>query len=99
MLQALLHASIACSLKPSVQWIAASDLEDESAKAVCYTNHSIQHFVPFASFRECLILNSLSHIDTKSTCCRVGDFTGNDINGHLLFHFSSHFHAYIYIFI
>ncbi|RWR94259.1 CTP synthase [Cinnamomum micranthum f. kanehirae] len=32
-LKALLHASIACSLKPSVQWIAASDLEDESAKA------------------------------------------------------------------
>ncbi|KAG9459577.1 hypothetical protein H6P81_004085 [Aristolochia fimbriata] len=30
--KALLHACIACSLKPSVQWIAASDLEDESAK-------------------------------------------------------------------
>ncbi|XP_058076138.1 uncharacterized protein LOC131224787 isoform X2 [Magnolia sinica] len=31
-LKALLHACIACSLKPSVEWIAASDLEDESAK-------------------------------------------------------------------
>ncbi|KAH9703502.1 CTP synthase [Citrus sinensis] len=30
--QALLHACIACSLKPSIDWIAASDLEDESAK-------------------------------------------------------------------
>ncbi|KAH7837803.1 hypothetical protein Vadar_018140 [Vaccinium darrowii] len=27
--KALLHACIACSLKPSVDWIAASDLEDE----------------------------------------------------------------------
>ncbi|XP_077215718.1 uncharacterized protein LOC143850324 [Tasmannia lanceolata] len=32
-LKALLHACVACSLKPSVEWIAASDLEDESAKA------------------------------------------------------------------
>ncbi|KAL8259154.1 hypothetical protein R6Q59_027107 [Mikania micrantha] len=31
--KALLHACIACSLKPSIEWIAASDLEDESAKA------------------------------------------------------------------
>ncbi|KAF8392621.1 hypothetical protein HHK36_022969 [Tetracentron sinense] len=30
--KALLHACIACSLKPSVDWIAASDLEDDSAK-------------------------------------------------------------------
>ncbi|XP_044493480.1 CTP synthase-like [Mangifera indica] len=30
--KALLHACIACSLKPSINWIAASDLEDESAK-------------------------------------------------------------------
>lgn len=29
--KALLHACIACSLKPSIEWIAASDLEDESA--------------------------------------------------------------------
>lgn len=29
--KALLHACIACSLKPSVDWIAASDLEDDSA--------------------------------------------------------------------
>ncbi|OAY61899.1 CTP synthase isoform X2 [Manihot esculenta] len=29
--KALLHACIACSLKPSIDWIAASDLEDESA--------------------------------------------------------------------
>ncbi|XP_031745042.1 CTP synthase isoform X2 [Cucumis sativus] len=29
---ALLHACIACSLKPSIDWIAASDLEDESSK-------------------------------------------------------------------
>ncbi|GFS33502.1 CTP synthase family protein [Actinidia rufa] len=28
--KALLHACIACSLKPSVDWIAASDLEDDS---------------------------------------------------------------------
>ena len=33
--QALLHACIACSLKPTIDWIAASDLEDESAKLVC----------------------------------------------------------------
>ncbi|KAF5931427.1 hypothetical protein HYC85_032300 [Camellia sinensis] len=30
--KALLHACIACSLKPLVDWIAASDLEDETAK-------------------------------------------------------------------
>jgi CTP synthase len=29
--KALLHASVACSLKPSIQWIAASDLEDATA--------------------------------------------------------------------
>ncbi|PIA61168.1 hypothetical protein AQUCO_00300590v1 [Aquilegia coerulea] len=31
--KALLHACIACSLKPSVDWIAASDLEDDNAKS------------------------------------------------------------------
>ncbi|KAA0046678.1 CTP synthase isoform X1 [Cucumis melo var. makuwa] len=31
--KALLHACIACSLKPSIDWIAASDLEDESSKS------------------------------------------------------------------
>uniref|UniRef100_A0A1D1Z5M4 CTP synthase n=1 Tax=Anthurium amnicola TaxID=1678845 RepID=A0A1D1Z5M4_9ARAE len=30
--KALLHACIACSLKPSIEWIAASDLEDKSEK-------------------------------------------------------------------
>ncbi|XP_017242544.1 uncharacterized protein LOC108214841 [Daucus carota subsp. sativus] len=30
--KALLHACISCSLKPAVDWIAASDLEDDSAK-------------------------------------------------------------------
>ncbi|KAJ6848305.1 CTP synthase-like [Iris pallida] len=30
--KALLHACVACSLRPSVEWIAASDLEDESAR-------------------------------------------------------------------
>ncbi|XP_023750201.1 uncharacterized protein LOC111898524 [Lactuca sativa] len=30
--KSLLHACIACSLKPSIEWIAASDLEDESAR-------------------------------------------------------------------
>ncbi|XP_039146692.1 CTP synthase-like isoform X2 [Dioscorea cayenensis subsp. rotundata] len=30
--KALLHACVACSLKPSIEWIAASDLEDESAR-------------------------------------------------------------------
>lgn len=30
--KALLHACIACSMKPTIDWIAASDLEDESAK-------------------------------------------------------------------
>ncbi|VVA25316.1 PREDICTED: CTP synthase [Prunus dulcis] len=29
--KALLHACVACSLKPSIDWIAASDLEDDSA--------------------------------------------------------------------
>ncbi|KAG6496942.1 hypothetical protein ZIOFF_044822 [Zingiber officinale] len=29
--KALLHACVACSLRPSIEWIAASDLEDESA--------------------------------------------------------------------
>ncbi|CAN6853872.1 unnamed protein product, partial [Brassica oleracea] len=31
--KALLHACIACSLKPQIEWIAASDLEDESEKS------------------------------------------------------------------
>ncbi|EXB95703.1 CTP synthase [Morus notabilis] len=31
-MKALLHACIACSLKPSIGWIAASDLEEDSAK-------------------------------------------------------------------
>ncbi|KAG4120014.1 hypothetical protein ERO13_D11G116400v2 [Gossypium hirsutum] len=31
--KALLHACIACSLKPSIDWIAASDLEDDSVKS------------------------------------------------------------------
>ncbi|KAM3323696.1 CTP synthase isoform X1 [Capsicum chacoense] len=30
--KALLHACIACSFKPSIDWIAASDLEDDSAQ-------------------------------------------------------------------
>uniref|UniRef100_A0A6N2N1Y2 CTP synthase n=1 Tax=Salix viminalis TaxID=40686 RepID=A0A6N2N1Y2_SALVM len=30
--KALLHACIACSVKPSIDWIAASDLEEDSAK-------------------------------------------------------------------
>ncbi|KAA3471435.1 CTP synthase [Gossypium australe] len=32
-LLALLHACIACSLKPSIDWIAASDLEDDTAQS------------------------------------------------------------------
>ncbi|KAL2934802.1 CTP synthase [Bienertia sinuspersici] len=31
--KALLHACIACSMKPTIDWVAASDLEDESAKS------------------------------------------------------------------
>ncbi|KAA3475100.1 CTP synthase [Gossypium australe] len=31
--KALLHACIACSLKPSIDWIAASDLEEDSAES------------------------------------------------------------------
>lgn len=31
--KALLHACISCSLRPSIDWIAASDLEDETAKS------------------------------------------------------------------
>ncbi|KAK8555620.1 hypothetical protein V6N13_046147 [Hibiscus sabdariffa] len=31
--KALLHASIACSLKPTIDWIAASDLEDDTAQS------------------------------------------------------------------
>ncbi|KAG8370618.1 hypothetical protein BUALT_Bualt13G0002100 [Buddleja alternifolia] len=31
--KALLHACIACSLKPVIDWIAASDLEDDSAQS------------------------------------------------------------------
>ncbi|CAM8987783.1 hypothetical protein QQ045_006125 [Rhodiola kirilowii] len=31
--KALLHACIACSIKPSLDWIAASDLEEESLKS------------------------------------------------------------------
>ncbi|BFG31181.1 hypothetical protein CerSpe_174550 [Prunus speciosa] len=30
--KALLHACVACSLKPSIDWIAASDLEDDTAE-------------------------------------------------------------------
>ena len=33
-LQALLHACVARSFRPSIDWIAASDLEDDSAKSV-----------------------------------------------------------------
>ncbi|XP_054802495.1 uncharacterized protein LOC129306138 isoform X4 [Prosopis cineraria] len=33
-MKALLHACIACSLKPSIDWIAASHLEDDSAESV-----------------------------------------------------------------
>ncbi|KAM1001854.1 hypothetical protein ACFX13_008407 [Malus domestica] len=32
--KALLHACVACSLKPSIDWIAASDLEDDSANLI-----------------------------------------------------------------
>ena len=32
--QALLHASVACSQKPSIQWVSASDLEDAAAASV-----------------------------------------------------------------
>ncbi|XP_028781944.1 CTP synthase isoform X1 [Neltuma alba] len=32
-IKALLHACIACSLRPSIDWIAASDLEDDSAES------------------------------------------------------------------
>ncbi|ONM33380.1 CTP synthase family protein [Zea mays] len=38
--KALLHASVACSLKPSIQWIAASDLEDATAISL----HSISSY-------------------------------------------------------
>ncbi|KZV44150.1 CTP synthase [Dorcoceras hygrometricum] len=31
--KALLHACIACSLRPAIDWIAASDLEDDSAES------------------------------------------------------------------
>ncbi|GMI74021.1 CTP synthase 3 [Hibiscus trionum] len=31
--KALLHACIACSLKPTIDWIAASDLEDDTAQS------------------------------------------------------------------
>ncbi|KAL2896194.1 CTP synthase [Bienertia sinuspersici] len=33
LLKALLQACIACSMKPTIDWVAASDLEDESAKS------------------------------------------------------------------
>ncbi|XAR54240.1 CTP synthase (glutamine hydrolyzing) [Bertholletia excelsa] len=33
--KALLHAYVACSLKLSVDWVAATDLEDDTAKLVC----------------------------------------------------------------
>jgi CTP synthase len=36
LLQALLHSSVACSLKPSIQWVAASDLEDAAATSVSH---------------------------------------------------------------
>uniref|UniRef100_A0A453JZ72 CTP synthase N-terminal domain-containing protein n=1 Tax=Aegilops tauschii subsp. strangulata TaxID=200361 RepID=A0A453JZ72_AEGTS len=32
--KALLHASVACSQKPSIQWVSASDLEDATAASV-----------------------------------------------------------------
>lgn len=44
MAQALLHACIACSLKPQIEWIAASDLEDESEKSV-YTTTPLMSFI------------------------------------------------------
>ncbi|OVA16828.1 CTP synthase [Macleaya cordata] len=36
--KALLHACIACSLKPSIDWIAASDLEEDTAKSAPETH-------------------------------------------------------------
>lgn len=46
--QALLHACISCSLKPQIEWIAASDLEDESEKSV-YTT-PLMSFILLESF-------------------------------------------------
>lgn len=60
--QALLHACIACSLKPSIDWIAASDLEDESAKLVlnlvCCV--SVEFCFVFLKFLPCV--NCFVHI-------------------------------------
>lgn len=51
MCQALLHASVACRRKLVVDWVAAGDLEDVTAKEVCtnvnlpYCQNSFSLFV------------------------------------------------------
>ncbi|XAR54619.1 CTP synthase (glutamine hydrolyzing) [Bertholletia excelsa] len=44
--KALLHACVACSLKPSVDWVAATDLEDDSAKLVWNPQANQEGFAP-----------------------------------------------------
>lgn len=89
-------ACLYCSFFEAIYWVDCCfwPWRWECKSGVYSTNYSIQHFIPFALLRECLILNYILHTDTRSTCCCMGDFTGKDINGQLLFHFSSCLHAY-----
>lgn len=64
-MQALLHACIACSLKPAVDWIAASDLEEDGAKLVGVSTSFINLYIYLILFQGiCLILNLTFLIQT-----------------------------------
>lgn len=81
-IQALLHACIACSLKPAVDWIAASDLEDDSANSVT-ASHS------FSSNLHTYLLLTLAVMflaDTRSSCHCMEDVEGTLYTSLLLFH-------------
>jgi hypothetical protein len=89
-LQALLHACIACSLKPSIDWIAASDLEEDSAESVlnpCYLLMAFCRFCFVSWWKSFPWLTFLYLTDTRSTCSCMGDFKGKTTISIYLFSF------------
>lgn len=88
-LQALLHACIACSLKPHIEWIAASDLEDESEKSVYIINdfHLLESFwsrVFIPTITVFLLSISFSFADSGGTCCCLEHLEGKNFNLRIL---------------
>lgn len=63
-LQALLHACIACSSKPMIDWIAASDLEDDSANLVRNSTVPLCNHFYLRVFHLCLIVLMLFMLQT-----------------------------------